>query len=197
MNQPFGVILAGGLARRMGGGDKALLPLGDGVVMDHVWDRLAPQTGKVAINANGDPARWRAWNGPVLPDTLPDFPGPLAGVLAGMRWAAQAGTSHIVTVAGDTPFFPPDLVPQLLFACERQGKPIGIAATADGWHPTFGVWPVALADDLETELTGGMRKILRWAEKHGVAQAMFPTGDLDPFFNINTPDDLAAAQAQQ
>lgn len=195
MTQPFGIILAGGLARRMGGGDKALLPLGAGVLLDHVWDRLIPQVGDAAINANGDPERWHAYDADILPDTLPDFPGPLAGVLAGMRWAAPKGATHIVTVAGDTPFFPPDLVPQLLFAAQRQGKPIAIAATADGWHPTFGLWPVDLADDLETELSGGMRKILRWAEKHGMAQAMFPSGAVDPFFNINTPDDLITAQA--
>ncbi|MEM6307108.1 MAG: NTP transferase domain-containing protein, partial [Pseudomonadota bacterium] len=119
----------------------------------------------------------------------------LAGILAGMRWAAGQGAQRIVTVAGDTPFFPADLIAQLYAAADHQGKPIAIAATVDGWHPTFGLWPVDLADDLETELTGGMRKILRWAEKHGVAQALFPNATTDPFFNINTPDQLTQAQA--
>lgn len=194
MIKHFGVILAGGLARRMGGGDKALLPLGDGVLLDQVMDRLTPQVDQFAINANGDTTRWVNWDCSVLPDTVEGFPGPLAGVLAGMRWAAENGASHIVTVAGDTPFFPTDLVSQLVLATQRQGKPIALAATPDGWHPTFGIWPVDLADDLETELRGGMRKILRWTEKHGMAQAMFPSGGIDPFFNVNTPEDLEKAQ---
>ncbi|MGB1234767.1 MAG: molybdenum cofactor guanylyltransferase MobA [Planktomarina sp.] len=194
MTQPYGIILAGGLARRMGGGDKALLPLGSGVLLNQVMNRITFQTANTAINANGDAVRWNAFNCPVIPDTVADFPGPLAGVLSGMRWAASQGATHIVSVAGDTPFFPSDLVLQLMQAAERQGKPIALAATKDGWHPTFGLWPVDLADDLEMELRAGTRKILRWAEKHGMAQAMFSSDDVDPFFNINTPEDLAKAQ---
>ncbi len=198
MIQPHGIILAGGQATRMGGGDKGLLPLKSRRVVDFVLERLLPQVDQVALNSNGDAARWAEFGIPVLPDGIEDYPGPLAGVLAGMDWAATQGASHIVTVAADTPFFPADLVPQLLLASEVQNKPIALAATReDGkvWRqPTFGLWPVNLADDLRTALQNGTRKVVAWTDSHGTALAEFPTDRFDPFFNINTPDDLAQAQ---
>ena len=195
MNQPLGVILAGGQARRMGGGDKGLLPLGPGTILAQVIDRLGPQVAGLAINANGDAARFDAFGLPVLPDSIEGFAGPLAGVLAGLDWAATKGASHIVTAAADTPFFPADLVPRLIHAAETEGKPIALAKTENGRHPTFGLWPVALRDDLRRALADGTRKVVAWTDRHGTAMAGFPTGRFDPFFNVNTPEDLALAQS--
>ena len=194
MTQPIGVILAGGQATRMGGGDKGLLPLGDATILGHVIDRLAPQVAGLALNANGDPARFAAFGLPVLPDSVDGFAGPLAGVLAGLDWAAVEGASHIVTAAADTPFFPADLVPRLILAAGTEGKPIALARTADGRHPTFGLWPVALRDDLRDALASGTRKVVAWTDRHGTAQADFPSDGFDPFFNVNTPEDLETAQ---
>jgi len=196
MNAPFGVILAGGLARRMGGGDKSLLDLDGRPVLTHVIDRLSPQVSEMALNANGDPARFAGFGLAVLSDPVGDFPGPLAGVLAGLTWAAARGADHIVTVAADTPFYPEDLVPRLILAAETAGTPIALAATEDGRHPTFGLWPVALRDDLTAALADGVRKITAWTDRHGAATASFETSNgVDPFFNVNTPDDLIAARA--
>jgi len=191
-----GVILAGGLARRMGGGDKALLPVAGRPLLAHIIDRLRPQVTEIALNANGDPARFAEFGLPVIPDTVEGFAGPLAGVLAGMRWAAERGHSHIVSAAGDTPFFPTDLVARLYAA--KGDQPISMAATEDperglSEHPTFALWPVDLADDLEYALTeGNMRKVIVWTSRHGCARAVFE-GNL-PFFNVNTPEDLAEAE---
>jgi len=193
-----GVILAGGLARRMGGGDKALLELAGRPLLAHVIERLAPQVGAVVVNANGDPARFARFGLDVVPDTVEGFAGPLAGVLAGMRWAAARGFSHVASAAGDTPFFPRDLVARLaagLSGCDR----IAIAATNDPERglsepPTFGLWPVGLADDLETALTtGNMRKVIVLASRHGCARVVFDEAGAFPFFNVNTPGDLAEA----
>lgn len=197
---PAGVILAGGLARRMGGGDKAMLPVAGRPLLAHVIARFAPQVGAMALNANGDPARFTRFGLPVLADTVPGFAGPLAGILAGMRWAAGEGYSHVVSAAADTPFFPADLAARLIQAAEAEGKPIALAATNDprrglSEHPTFGLWPVALADDLERALTvGDMRKVIVWGARHGLARAVFDDAGAYPFFNVNTPDDLAEAE---
>ncbi|WP_220748522.1 MULTISPECIES: molybdenum cofactor guanylyltransferase MobA [Jannaschia] len=197
MIQPHGVILAGGLARRMGGGDKGRLMIGGQPLIARVIDRLAPQVDAMALNANGDAARWDDLALPVLPDTVRDHPGPLAGVLAGLDWAAEMGCPHIVTAAADTPFLPPDLVPCLLAAAGPSG--LALAATRqDGqtWpQPTFGLWPTALRDDLRAALGQGVRKVLHWTDRHGAGLAIFPTEPLDPFFNVNTPEDLARAEA--
>ena len=193
MNAPLGVILAGGLATRMGGGDKGLLRIGYRTLLDLVIARLSPQVAGLALNANGDPARFASFGLPVLPDTIRDYPGPLAGVLAGLDWAAGEGATHIVTAAADTPFFPADLVPRLMLATEEQGKPIALARTENGRHPTFGLWPVALRDDLRRALNDGMRKVVLWTDSHGTAMADFPVSGFDPFFNVNTPEDLAEA----
>jgi molybdopterin-guanine dinucleotide biosynthesis protein A len=195
VKQPLGIILAGGLATRMGGGDKALLPLGDGTLLGHVIDRLAPQVAGLALNANGDPARFDGFGLPVLADSIGGFVGPLAGVLAGMDWAAGQGAETIVTAAADTPFFPCDLVPQLMLAAQGMAHPLVLAQTDDGRHPTFGLWPVALRDDLRAALQGGLRKVVAWSDAHGGRVAHFPSPRFDPFFNVNTPDDLARAEA--
>lgn len=189
-----GVILAGGRATRMGGGDKGLLTLKGASVLDHVIARLRPQAAPLAINANGDPARFAHLGLPVLPDGQADHPGPLAGVLAGLDWAAELGAEAIVTVAADTPFFPEDLSARL----QDAGTPLVLAATrdADGrlWRqPTFGLWPVALRDDLRAALRDGVRKIVAWTDRHDGTLAEFP--DEAAFFNINTPEDLARAEA--
>ena len=195
MKQPLGVILAGGQARRMGGGDKGLLPLGRGSILSHVIDRLEPQVAALALNANGDTARFDGFGLPVLKDSVTGFAGPLAGVLAGLDWAAEKGGDHIVTAAADTPFFPPDLVPRLILAAETEGQPIALARTENGRHPTFGLWPVALRDDLRQALADGTRKVVAWTDRHGTAMADYPTGRFDPFFNVNTPQDLGLAQS--
>ncbi|MAX72501.1 MAG: molybdenum cofactor guanylyltransferase MobA [Nioella sp.] len=199
MKQPLGVILAGGLASRMGGGDKGRLMLGGQSLISRVIDRLEPQVAGLALNANGDPARFADLGLPVLPDSVGRHPGPLAGVLAGMDWAAERGASHIVTAAADTPFFPADLVPHLLLAAETQGKPIALAATHDPEkgalrQPTFGLWPVDLRDDLRAALDEGIRKVVAWTDRHGTALAVFPGTPFDPFFNVNTPEDLTLAE---
>ncbi len=195
----LGVILAGGLATRMGGGDKCLLPVAGRPMLGRVIDRLAPQVEAIALNANGDPARFADWGVPVLGDSVEGFAGPLAGVLAGLDWAAGQGAERIVTVAGDTPFFPADLVARLTAAAEAAGTAIALAATPEGdrvvRHPTFGLWPVALRNDLRAALEGGLRKVVLWTDRHGAATALFPTDAGDPFFNVNTPDDLVRAEA--
>jgi molybdopterin-guanine dinucleotide biosynthesis protein A len=199
---PPGVILAGGRAERMGGADKALLPLGGATLLAHVTARLAPQCGPLALSANGDPARFAALGLPVLPDRLPAdvaaFPGPLAGLLAGMDWAAALGRTCLVTAAADTPFLPVDLVLRLRAAGGPDGP--AVAASPDGEgrlrrHPTFGLWPVALRDDLRAVLAAGERKLGLWADRQGARIAAFPADPDDPFFNVNTPEDLARAGA--
>lgn len=200
MTKPLGIILAGGQATRMGGGDKGLLSLGSGTLLSHVIDRLAPQVGAMALNANGDPARFADVDLPVVPDTIDDFAGPLAGILAGLDWAAEQGASHVVSAAADTPFFPRDLVARLTEAATARDTPIALAATNDPERgalrqPTFGLWPVGLRDDLRAALQGGLHKIVLWTDQHGTAVATFDPVPFDPFFNINTPEDLSKAQA--
>lgn len=201
----LGVILAGGRSSRMGGGDKGLHALGDRTLIEHVIDRLAPQLpggrSDLRLNANGDPARFDALGLPVIADENGDFAGPLAGVLAGLAAARAEGARDIVTAAADTPFLPRDLVARLDAALKNGEARIALAATrdADGalWaHPTFGLWPADLADDLrEALIEEGLRKVLTWAERHGVALVEFGTdGPCDPFFNVNTPADLDTAR---
>ena len=192
------MILAGGRATRMGGGDKGLLPLAGARLIDRVIARLSAQCAPLAINANGDPARLADLGLPVLPDGLPDHPGPLAGVLAGLDWAAGLGLHAIVTVAADTPFFPADLVDRLVQAAGPSGLALASSPDESGTvqrHPTFGLWPTSLRDDLRAALEGGLRKIVRWTDGHGAGTALFSSAPFDPFFNVNTPADLAAAEA--
>ena len=207
MTAPLGVILAGGQATRMGGGDKGLLMLGGQTLLGRVTDRLAPQVSGMALNANGDTVRFADLGLPVLPDSIAGFPGPLAGVLAGLDWAASQGADHIVTVAADTPFFPADLVARLTAAAQGQTHPLVLAATKGDAqtksksrsglirHPTFGLWPVALRDDLRAALQDGLKKVVLWTDRHDGRLAEFPVAGVDPFFNVNTPDDLVQAEA--
>ena len=193
-----GVVLAGGKATRMGGGDKGLRMVAGRPLLAHVIDRIAPQVGRLALNANGDPARFADYGLPVIADSLPDHPGPLAGVLAGLDWAASLGVEAIVTVAADTPFFPADLVTGLQAAAGPSGLALAASPDGDGVlrrHPTFGLWPVALRDDLRAALAGGLRKIVLWTDAHEAGQAAFPGSPFDPFFNVNRPEDLALAEA--
>lgn len=193
-----GIVLAGGRATRMGGGDKGLLKVGGKRLIDHVLDRLTPQVGAVAINANGDPARLSEFGLPVLPDSLPGHPGPLAGVLAGLDWAAEQGADAIVTAAADTPFFPRDLAARLAAHAGPSGLCLAGSPDQTGKlrrHPTFGLWPVALRDDLRAALTGGLRKIVLWTDGLGAGLAAFDSAPFDPFFNVNTPQDIVRADA--
>lgn len=206
--KPLGVILAGGQATRMGGGDKGLLKIGGQTLLSHVVDRLSPQVDGLALNANGDPKRFSDLTLPVLPDTIEGFAGPLAGVLAGLDWAADQGADSIVTAAADTPFFPRDLVARLQEAAAGQVHPLVLATTPRtgdealksgggrrvNRHPTFGLWPVALRDDLRAALTDGLRKVVLWTDKHDGREALFQADPFDPFFNVNTPDDLDRAR---
>jgi molybdopterin-guanine dinucleotide biosynthesis protein A len=192
----LGLILAGGLARRMGGGDKARIRIGDQTILERVLARMTPQCERLIINANGDPARFADTHLPVVPDDIPDFAGPLAGILAGLDWAA-ANTPQlewIASVPGDCPFLPADLVARLHAAGDEQRQPLACARSGDWRHPVVGLWPVALRDDLRHALTvENLHKIEVWTARHGVAIADWPDRPVDPFFNVNTPEDAAAA----
>jgi molybdopterin-guanine dinucleotide biosynthesis protein A len=193
----LGVVLAGGLARRMGGGDKPLRLLGGRPMLDHVLARLAPQVAAVILSANGDAARFAAHGLPVVPDGLPDHPGPLAGILAALDWAAaqRPDLAWVVSVPGDSPFIPRDLVARLHEARAAQDVPLACARSAGQAHPPVGLWPVALRDDLRAALLADERKIDRWTARHGCAHADWSDAPVDPFFNANAPDDLAAAES--
>lgn len=197
MSLPPAVILAGGKATRMGGGDKCLIEVGGARIIDHILTRLRPQAGAIALNANGDASRFSEFGLPVLPDSLPDHPGPLAGILAGLDWAAEQGASHLLSIAGDTPFFPTDLTEKLTGALKT--GPVLAASQAPGdklrRHPVFGLWPTALRDDLRQNLTEGLRKIVLWTDAHNATTAEFLAKPYDSFLNINTPEDIALAQA--
>jgi molybdenum cofactor guanylyltransferase len=196
-----GIILAGGLSRRMGGGDKPLLSLGNRRLVDHVAARLQPQVGALAINANGDPSRFAGPGLPVLPDNVPDYAGPLAGILTGLEWAAtNPACQALASAAGDTPFFPRDLVDRLAEAARRQPGMIAVASSAGRWHPTFALWPLGLREALRHFLVEeDNRRVSAFMERHGFVAVEFPVLEakgepVDPFFNINTPDDLAQAE---
>jgi molybdenum cofactor guanylyltransferase len=194
----LGVILAGGLARRMGGGDKPLLRLEGRTLLDRVAERLGPQCSGLVLNVNGDPARFGEARLPVVPDPLPGHPGPLAGILAALNWAAahRPAIAWVVSAPGDTPFLPPDLVSRLHGAREAAGLPLACASSGGQLHPAVGLWPVDLRHDLrEAVATGGLRSVRDWANRHGMARASWGGEPLDPFFNINTPEDLAQAGA--
>lgn len=206
---PVGLILAGGWAHRLGGGDKGLHPVGGQPLMRRAIDVLAACTDCVIVSANGPAARFAAlpWlrDAVILADDLPDRPGPLAGILAAMEWAAlHAPTrSDILCVPCDAPFLPPDLHTRLSAARPVTGGGIAIAASADetgAWrrHPTVGLWPVDLRDDLRRALTvEGVRRLGLYADRHGAVTVRFPPGPggIDPFFNVNGPEDLAQADA--
>ena len=194
--QTIGLILAGGLARRMGGGDKPRTSIGDTSILARVLERMAPQCTRLILNANGDPSRFADTGLPVIADDVPDFAGPLAGILAGLDWAAANApdTASVASVPGDCPFLPRDLVQRLDEARQREGKPLACARSGEWRHPVVGLWPVALRADLRRALTQEhLRKIELWTARHGVALADWPAEPVDPFFNVNTPEDAAAA----
>ena len=199
-----GIILAGGLSRRMGGGDKGLLMLGETSIIERVIDKISPQVGSLAININGDSSRFPDYKLPIIPDSIKGYLGPLSGILAGMEWAFKNGNRYIATVAADTPFLPDDFIKRLHAMVKSKNLNIGIAAsrilsTDDVFmHPTFGIWEVGLKDDLRNALANDTRKIMFWAKKFKLDYYYFDTSDKlsDPFFNINTPDDLAKAKCR-
>jgi molybdenum cofactor guanylyltransferase len=193
----LGLVLAGGLARRMGGGDKALITIGGTAILDRVIARLRPHTTAIILNANGDPARFARFRLPVVADSVPDFAGPLAGILAGLDWAAAhtPELDWIASAPGDCPFLPHDLIPRLHQVREATGKSLACARSGDWRHPVVGLWPVALRADLRRALVEeGLHKIEVWTARHGIAIAEWPAAPLDPFFNVNTPEDAAAAE---
>jgi len=192
-----GVILAGGLARRMGGGDKARIRIGNATILERVLSRFAPQCIRVIINANGDPARFADTGLAVVADGVPDFAGPLAGILAGLDWTASnaSGCELLASAPGDCPFLPKDLVARLHKARAAAGVPLACARSGEWRHPVAGLWPVSLREDLRHALLReGLHKIELWTERHGVAMASWPDAPVDPFFNVNTPDDAARAE---
>jgi len=191
----LGVILAGGLARRLGGADKPLLRLGRQPLLSRVAERLGPQCEGLIINANGSQDRFKDMALPVVPDCLPDFPGPLAGVLAALEWAASCTppTEWVVSVPCDTPFLPLDLVSRLHEVRASAQMPLACASSGSGIHHAVGLWPVRLRHDLRGCLLNGTRSIREWTGPRGVAHAHWTGDDPDPFFNINTFDDLAGA----
>lgn len=200
-DQIVGCVLAGGLSRRMGGGDKALKPLGGEPMLARVIDRLRPQTGSMIINANGDPARFSGFGLPVVPDNVEGFAGPLAGVEACMMWTLRndTGCTHIATAAADTPFFPDNLVVSFMVAANSP-ETIVMATSNGNRHPVFSLWPVALHADLQRWLkTTDTFKVMAFVQRHDLSQVDFPmieiSGDtVDPFFNANTPEDFALAE---
>lgn len=182
----------------MGGGDKGLLPFGDGCLLSHIQGRLAGQVGPVALNANGDAGRFGHLGLPVLPDGLPDQPGPLAGILAALDWAAGQGAASVLTVAGDTPFLPRDLVARLVAGAGPAGFVLAASPDDRGKlrdHPTIGLWPAALRYDLRDWLMAGQRRVHGFTQSHGATRVIWPAGSVDPFFNVNTPADLDHARS--
>ncbi|MDE5445681.1 molybdenum cofactor guanylyltransferase MobA [Bradyrhizobium sp. CSA207] len=192
-----GVLLAGGLARRMGGGDKPMRTIGGRTILDRVIARLTPQCDGLILNANGDPARFAAFGLTVVPDNIPDFPGPLAGILAALEWtvANRPEVEWVLSAAGDCPFLPRDLVARLHEARERESAQLAVAASGDQSHPVIGLWRVNLRDQLRHALVvEDLRKIDRWTARYPLATVTWPTEPLDPFFNANTVEDIAEAE---
>ena len=192
----LGLVLAGGQARRMGGGDKAALVVGGKTILARVLARLRPYCAPIILNANGDPARFSCYGLAVVADGIPNFAGPLAGILAGLDWAAKEApkVEWVASAPGDCPFLPTDLVPRLHAARVAEKKSLACARSGEWRHPVVGLWPVTLRDDLRRALADGLHKIEAWTGRHGVALAEWPDRPVDPFFNVNTPEDLAKAE---
>ena len=198
----LGLVLAGGQARRMGGGDKALIRIGGKTILERVLARLRPACAHIVLNANGDPKRFASYQLPVVADSVTDFAGPLAGILAGLDWAAEHAThlKWMVSVPGDCPFLPENFVARLHEVRVAQDKPLACAQSGDWRHPVVGLWQVALRENLRRALIDkDLHKIEVWTARHGVAIAAWPDKPVDPFFNVNTPEDAAMAEklAQQ
>lgn len=186
----------------MGGGDKGLVEVAGQPMLAHVVARLRPQVDALVLNANGDPGRFAGFGLPVVADTMADFPGPLAGVLAGLRWALGHAPSatHVVSAPGDAPLLPQDLVAKLEVAAQARPGAIPVAASEGQMHPVIALWPVSLADDLEAALRDGLRPVRRFIDRYGAVPVPFTAVDLnghafDPFFNANTPEDLAVLRS--
>jgi molybdopterin-guanine dinucleotide biosynthesis protein A len=193
----LGVILAGGLARRMGGGDKPMRRIGGRTILSRVLERLAPQCGGLILSANGDVSRFAAIGLPIVNDSIEGFPGPLAGVLAALDWAAahRPDIAWIVSAPGDCPFLPRDLVARLHQARGEEDMQLAVAASGGRAHPVISLWSVALRDELRHALAiEGCRKVGLWTARYRLATAAWPSEPLDPFFNVNTNDDLAEAE---
>jgi molybdopterin-guanine dinucleotide biosynthesis protein A len=192
-----GVLLAGGLARRMGGGDKPMRQIAGRTILERVIARLKPQCDGLILNANGDPARCAGFGLPVIPDGVADFPGPLAGILAGLDWAAanRPGVQWLLSAAADCPFLPRDLVSRLAQAREQQNAELAVAASDGQSHPVIGLWSVGLREQLRHALVvEDVRKIDRWTARYKLATVTWPIEPLDPFFNANTVEDIAEAE---
>jgi molybdenum cofactor guanylyltransferase len=190
-----GVILAGGRAQRLGGGDKGLHTIGGTTILARVIERVRPQVSTLVLNANGDPARFASFALPIAPDSVPDFAGPLAGILAGLEWAAAHQAHHVVSVPADGPFVPRDLVQHLAAALENEDAEIAMAASGPQRYPVVGLWPVALRDALRRALVEeNVHKVDAWTARFRLAIAEFPAEPFDPFFNANTPEQLAEAE---
>jgi molybdenum cofactor guanylyltransferase len=195
--KPLGLVLAGGLARRMGGGDKARIRIGGATILERVLARMAPQCAAVILNANGDPARFADTGLNVVPDSVPGFAGPLAGILAGLDWAAAhwPQIADVASVPGDCPFLPADLLERLSAARSQARVPLACARSGDWRHPVVGLWPVALRESLRHALVDeDLHKIEIWTARHGIVAVDWPATPVDPFFNVNTPEDAQAAQ---
>ncbi len=191
-----GVVLAGGLSRRMGGGDKCLRSLAGKPILAHIVERARPQVEALALNANGDPARFAEFGLPVVADSVAGFAGPLAGVLAGLDWAAAElpGATHVASFAGDAPFLPRDLVARLAAAL-KEGYDLACAASQGRAHPVFGLWPLRLREDLRRAVAEEeIRKVDVWTARHRLVAVDFSAEPIDPFFNTNRPEDLAEAE---
>lgn len=186
-----GVILAGGLSRRMGGGDKPLIQVGGESLLERVIARLSPQTGAPLLNANGDPLRFRPYGLPVRADVIDGHGGPLVGVLTGLTWAREQGAEWIVTAAADTPLFPTDLVRRLRSARQAGNTDVALAVSDGCDHPVFALWPVRLAEDLRHALVDlDLRKVGAFMDRYRVARVVWPHHPVDPFFNVNSPEDV-------
>ena len=191
-----GLLLAGGQSRRMGGGDKALRVIGGVPLLDRVIERMRPQVETLVLNANGDPARFAGFGLPVVPDSVPDYAGPLAGVLAGLDWTAEhrPDCAYVVSVATDAPFLPRNLVSRLVRGMEKSGADLACAASAGQPHPVIGLWPVRLREDLRRAVVDEtVRKVDVWTARHCLVTVPFPSEPIDPFFNANRPEDLTTA----
>jgi len=191
------VLLAGGLARRMGGGDKPMLRIGGRTILERVIARLEPQCDGLVLNANGEPARFAEFGLPVIADSVANFPGPLAGILAGLDWTAanRPDVAWLLSAAADCPFLPRDLVARLHRGRIEQNARLAVAASGGRSHPVIGLWSVALRDELRHALVAeDVRKIDRFTARYPIATVTWPAEPLDPFFNANTTDDLAEAE---
>ena len=191
-----GVLLAGGLARRMGGGDKPMRTIAGQPILERVIARLMPQCSSLILNANGEPSRFASFGLPVIADTVADFPGPLAGILATLDWMAahRPEVTHVLSAAADCPFLPRDLVARLEAARVAENAELAVACSGEQTHPVIGLWSVRLRGELRHALVEeDVRKIDRWTARYPLATVSWPVAPVDPFFNANTVDDIAEA----